>query len=611
MRLSELAVYARNKYHIQEQHKWTSFPGFSVLQDPQTGKWVALLMRGWDERSGEEIERCDLKCGIQSLSACPLPYLSRAFRMKGPKWIGVTFSSATDKDVIFQLFDLAVTSGEQLGYTMVLPPVPGPREVHETPLPFAGTGTFQPTDILPERIREMKHLYNYEDTSARGRADNFVRQGLYMQDFEDEKPWPGTLDCPFPTYCSMTTRELRGYFTWRAHLRKGEFGPISPSGAYIYVYELLNGIGAISPEDALEKMRTFEKGYLDQGMGKPQLRMALHRWMLDLAVVSSLPVLSAQKYANPDDIRRDNCLAILKAPGEHTDEEVFRALCFMGSKDLERSPAVSTTEGKGIRLFSRIWRDMLSSFRLEEKDLFALSFGAPRTEPWSPFAGAVYLWKDQCKISYDLDPCRRYTFENWKGTVTAYNPLFFNKKWIQSLLRQADLMIRRHLKTGHYLKEKEEGAWAAGCIRKAIAGFEHDKRCPISIDLSGLEKIRRDAGLTRDALLTEEEMDLPEKQDSPLLPQPPLPQPSPPPGSASSLPLDSLQLQVLRALLNGQDPDGTIRLHHLMPSMVADAINEILMDAIGDTVIDCDGKTLSLAEDYRDEIVSLLGGTNP
>ena len=42
MELSDLAAYAEEKYHIEEQHKWADFPGFSVLNDPHTGNSVSL-----------------------------------------------------------------------------------------------------------------------------------------------------------------------------------------------------------------------------------------------------------------------------------------------------------------------------------------------------------------------------------------------------------------------------------------------------------------------------------------------------------------------------------------------------------------------------------------
>ena len=79
-----------------------------------------------------------------------------------------------------------------------------------------------------------------------------------MEDYEDDVPWNGTYKRYFPTYHDLNLPQLRGYFTWRTHVRRGEFLPIPTSLAYLYVYELLNGIGASSPEDVLQKLREFE-----------------------------------------------------------------------------------------------------------------------------------------------------------------------------------------------------------------------------------------------------------------------------------------------------------------------------------------------------------------
>ena len=108
MYLSELTSYAEEKFNIREQFKWADFPSFSVLAEPYTGKWTALLMRLHDQESGAEISRCDIKCGIQTLSEIHAPYLSEPFRMKGDKWLGVTFDERTEPDVVFRLFDRAV-----------------------------------------------------------------------------------------------------------------------------------------------------------------------------------------------------------------------------------------------------------------------------------------------------------------------------------------------------------------------------------------------------------------------------------------------------------------------------------------------------------------------
>ena len=111
MELAELTAYAKEKYQMEEMHKWAGFPGFSVLCHPQTGQWIALLMRQWDSDSGMTIERCDLKCGVRALSEYRKPYLSSPIRMQGSKWIGISFGRETEAEVILALFDRAVALG--------------------------------------------------------------------------------------------------------------------------------------------------------------------------------------------------------------------------------------------------------------------------------------------------------------------------------------------------------------------------------------------------------------------------------------------------------------------------------------------------------------------
>ena len=278
MELSELTAYAQEKYRIAEEHKWNDFPGFSVLCHPETGKWIALLMRQWDTERGEELQRCDMKCGREWLSVYQKPYLSVPVRMHGSGWIGIAFGRNTEEDIVFRLLDEAVSYGKRSGYTIVLgSELPASGSAYkETPLPFAGNVRRPGTGETPERIREMRHLYGYGPASARSRAENFYRQAAFMEDYTDTLPWSGDFVCYFPTYQEMNTRQLRGYFTWRAAVRKGNFQPIAASAAYIYLYELLNGVGASSPEDSLRKMEAFEAGYLDHEPGDERMRRNLH-----------------------------------------------------------------------------------------------------------------------------------------------------------------------------------------------------------------------------------------------------------------------------------------------------------------------------------------------
>ena len=613
MELSELVSYARDKYQIEEQHKWAEFPGFSVLVHPQTGHWVALLMRQWDSDLGEVVELCDLKCGEQTLSEFPLPYLSRPIRMKGQKWISIAFSRDTDRDVVFRLFDRAFTSGDQRGFTMVLEhPFQPARTVHvDTPLPFAAQTLQLAPEVFPERIRQMRHLYEYGSNSLQARAANFYRQAQFMADYEDDADYPDPVNVGyFPTYHDLTTRQLRRYFTWRTSVRKGIFRPAPVTLAYIYIYELLNLVGAQSPEDALDKLKAFEQGFLDSGYGDLQMRASLRRWMTELAIVHALPAETAQQYADPALLERDRALMTLHTPNDYTVDEVFSALCFFDGKRLAQSPVIRKAPEKGRHLFTAVWKQALQSGTELEADRFSTYFGDPSCSPWHPFANAVYCWHGTPENQiYLLDACRRFVCQGGVWQTVSYEGFTFNRSAFHGLLRQADLMLRRYLKTGNYLRENQEDLWAKPCVEAVIradqAAEAEAARPKLVLDLSALDQIRQDALITRDSLLTDEERDA-EEAGEPLQ----ITEESPPETEeAPDLPLDGIQLQVLRLLLSGKPVEPLLREHRLMPTMTADSINEALFDAIGDNILDCDNDTLSLVEDYREDLVSLLGGS--
>ena len=124
------------------------------------------------------------------------------------------------------------------------------------------------------------------------------------------------------------------------------------------------------------------------------------------------------------------------------------------------------------------------------------------------------------------------------------------------------------------------------------------------MNLAGLEQIRRDAMKTRDSLLTEEEkQEMDEMAETPEAVCPEIE-----PEAISVLPLDKIQFDILRTLLAGNPADGIIRENRLLPSVVADGINEAFFEEIGDSVIEENDGSLALIEDYVDDVRRLLGG---
>ncbi len=606
MELRELTAYAAEKYQILEQHKWADFPGFSVLCHPRTGQWVALLMRQWDTETGTEIERCDLKCGKQNLFELEKPYLSAPIQMRGAKWVGVAFDGETEPEVVYALFDRAIAAGEPGGFTIFLdsPHSFSETAYRDTVLPLPGSAYSPAKEVLPERLRQMRRMFSYGRESVEEKAKNFFRQAKFMEDYEDDAPWRGEFVCYFPTYRDMNTAQLRGYFSWRAKVRRGDLQPIPASAAYLYVYELLNGIGAASPEDTLQKLEAFEAGFLDSGAGDIQMRLNIRRWMLDFAVLHDLPQEAARRYAGPELLVRDDALTVLQRPEEHSDAAVFSALCLFDGKKLAESPVIGHDPDRGRHLFSEVWRCALSRYRWQEKDLFTLCFGERVMRRWYPLTNAVYYQPERPRDrDYVLDGCRIYRCRGGIWWVDACEKPGFDRARFQGFLHETDLRLRRYLKAGRRLRERPEDAWCAPYID---AVTEADRRAAlaaarprIDIDLSGLERIRRDALTTRDSLLSEEERTEEDKQPAPV----PVPEAAPP-----DVPLNKLQLQILRALLRGEPADTLVRANHLMPSIVADEINEALFEKIGDVIILCEDDKLSVVEDYAGDISQMLGG---
>lgn len=627
MRLSELTSYAEEKYQLREEHKWPDFPGFSVLSDPQTGKWLALLMRLWDPDEGVELERCDLKCGRSCLRELSAPFLTTAFRMRGWNWLGIAMDDSTDAATVCRLFDRAVEAGRQAaGATIVLPGLTHPAVqdlYHDTRIfpasalpspPRQAERSFRKTATGPGRIGQMMSLYVHGDSPDK----NFYRQGKFMEEYEDNAPWDDYPYLRIPTYHALNFRQLRGYFTWRTKIRRGEFSVASPPLVLLYFFELLNLIGASSEKDALKKMKEFVFWYFDQPEAQSYLRHDLRKWMLDFAIVHQMPVETARQFADPEMLAQDAAMAVLRQPENHSDEEVFDALCVFGEKRFLLSPVVTRQATIGKHLFAETWRNAVVHCDIDGKDFVSRCLGRQATQLWQPFGAAIYDWGHDkpSKMEYVLDECRKYFFRDNDWREEYVSTLEARQSRLHEFLHEADRQLRRYLKTGRYLHERAEEAWAKPFVEAVIAADQKAQmeaaRPVVNIDLTGLDRIREDALATQDSLLTDADRqgETPQMPEMPpeALPQPETPIPEPSAAPDGGIVLKPLQLQILKMLLAGEKIDNILITNKLLPSIVADDLNEACFGEVGDSIVECDGRTLSLVEDYREDLKRIIGG---
>ncbi|WP_455141114.1 TerB N-terminal domain-containing protein [Stomatobaculum longum] len=475
MRLSELTNYARERHHIEELHKWREMPELSVLVSPASGKWIALLMRERDA-GGRIRERCDLKYS----AFCELPardYLTQGFRMPG--WLGVRFGAETERAFLLHVFDLAVEEEAEKveGY------------YRETAIP--GRSEF------PARIEA---IYACEDFLSAARA---------MEDYEDDCPFAGTVPLYQPEYRDLTPNELRGYFTWRAALRRGEVSPHCDAFVYLYLSELMLGVGAATAAETLDCMDAFASAYFSAGYGSEALQRNFKNWRFEYAVLNRVDAARVRAYENPALRHWDEALTVLREPEKQRDEAVFAALAELGGKKLTEARSVKGLGDRAAFYYAAIWRSAAPL-------LFAACFGNLRMREWKPFSDAPRL-KAVCEragqgFSYQLNELRSFAATGSGFTEYSYLRQQFDSKRFFAFLKEADTALRVRLLRGKASKDMSATQDIAlqEAFSRAFASCEAmeaaQKLAAVSVRREKLADIRAAAEITTAALLTEAEI---------------------------------------------------------------------------------------------------------
>ena len=474
MRLSELTNYARERHHIEELHKWREMPELSVLVSPASGKWIALLMRERDA-GGRIREHCDLKySAFRELPA--RDYLTQGFRMPG--WLGVRFGAETERAFLLHVFDLAVEEEAEKveGY------------YRETAIPGRSE--------LPARIEA---IYACEDFLSAARA---------MEDYEDDCPFAGTVPLYQPEYRDLTPNELRGYFTWRAALRRGEFSPHCDAFVYLYLSELMLGVGAANAAEALDCMDAFASAYFSAGYGSEAQQRNFKNWRFEYAVLNRVDAARVRAYENPALRHWDEALTVLREPEKQSDEAVFAALAELGGKKLTEARSVKGLGDKAAFYYAAIWR---SSAPL----LFAACFGNLRMREWKPFSDAPRL-KEVCEnagqgFSYQLNELRSFAATGNGFTEYCYLRQQFDSKRFFAFLKEADTALRVRFLRGKASKTASATQDIAlqEAFSRAFASCEAmeaaQKLAAVPVRREKLADIRAAAEITTAALLTEAE----------------------------------------------------------------------------------------------------------
>lgn len=426
------------------------------------------------------------------------------------------------------------------------------------------------------------------------RESIFIKQGKLLAGYEDDYVYDRRVIHYFPTYQSLTNPELRGYFSWRTKLRRGNLQKTSLTYAFLYIYELLNQIGVADPVDGYRKLTEFRDAYgaLDDGI-LPYLNL----WLMDYVVYYNL---DAGLLADDPQVRFNRGIAALDSIQSRGDEEVIRAVKQLSPKWLERSKFYREYREDCDTVTVRVLRRMSAHYNARcKKTMVEQYFGSFSQYRVILFDAAVFHERQvEGSRQYMVDENYIYRCRNGLWSVQKYNCLPHSNGKLGDVLKAIDGVMRECYGYGRPIQYKLDTKWILKIIQEEARNLLAEKKAAeekkITIDYSRLARIRSDAAVTRDRLMVEEEA---EEEAPPA--QTPAPAEEP-----EDTPLTKDEYRLLQSLLYGRDY-GWVRSSGLMLSVLVDGINDKLYDTFSDSVLLGDDPP-ELIEDYIVDLKEMI-----
>ena len=462
-------------------------------------------------------------------------------------------------------------------------------------------------NYTPPKISEMRKLERGASWSAMSDSGIFYKQAKFMEDYEDDYDFNGEFIRYYPTYRSMSVSELRGYFSWRTKVRKGKLTKTSFSFAMVYIYELLNLIGAKDAEEAYLKLRDFFDAYskLDE-----KILQYKKNWLNDFVVYYNLPkdyyIFSESERAD-----YDKALEVLNSFEEKSDREIFLALNEFSGYNIIASPFYKAEPKAVEAVTAKVYRKLSEYHKKHRKtSLNEKLFGKSFKGGYFMFNAAVFNEQKKHEDSeYEVNKILKFICKNGVWYQERIFEVKGKSSEIREILKNIDCLMREKYNFKHKLTRVESTKIIFEIINSSIDEYLKEEAIEkkqkeinkIDIDLSKLQSIRDTSLVTQNKLIVEEEFDeeiindtnkkeeIKEVIIKEILPQ-------------NNTALNNDEFLFLVKLINNEDYKEFIKSKNIMLSIMIDSVNEKLYDIFGDTVIDFDGETPIIIEDYLEDL---------
>ena len=334
---------------------------------------------------------------------------------------------------------------------------------------------------------------------------------------------------------------------------------------------------------------------------------------------------------------------------------VFRAICCLSSRDPSKSPYyrkhAEDLEEVCVRSYAAVCRFYMQNGK---RMLLETMYGGKDNFLYYMFQTAIFYDRlHYDNYTYAADASHVFVCHDGRWTCERY--LFLKKKdpFLGDVMREAERDLRDLTGYTAKLTKKIVSSTLAEVIAQTVEAYLEEKReaarPKVHIQLDKLGEIRQNAAHTRNQLIVDDaefvdpiaalhtgvntlpaghgsditsvltsgitsdrtdpgkraaEEDTKEEVGGSVLPSAQMKADDSAPDTQDSSILTPAQKDFLRELLAGGDGKAYVHAHPELGSvsLLADDINEALFDQIGDTVIEVDGDTPTLINDYREDV---------
>lgn len=422
-----------------------------------------------------------------------------------------------------------------------------------------------------------------------------------------------------------------------------------------------------TPEDGFRILKSMENagsGWNGETVFEPDsIRTILQYYV----ITADLPRSYVAEVFEKEIAEDERILALMLYQEAETDQ-LYESISEFGRYRGSKSAFFRAHEEDMKAVLVRVYRNWADMYQSEHGRALADELaGKSDTRPWllSRVRSGENVAADRKKDRIFLvDPLLVYWCRRGNWTITQYFPRLFGSRLLQKTLGEVCRETERQMRAAARYRNLKPGTLdekLRKLVERTVQEYLRDRaeeqakaaRQEIRLDLGKLSAIRSDADYTRDQLLDgiEDETDLAAAFPSPRPRQAESVQTSArQPGTTAAVPaqasqahqpagntadeaadeatrssepavaapqqcrvpeqaafgLSAEETDILHILLAGENPASYIRAHHLYPAVVADSINEKLFEEIGDSAVMEEDGTLSLIEDYLDDLRFLL-----